>query len=213
MFSADRVDGFTATLGATHDDSSGSLEVRIPVDDLPWYLASPAGLDPPAEARLRDVWLGIRRAATLLAENDGAGELSASTAPCLGILVGSSPRVSRRVDQSTTFLRMIEVPGTALPVRLRSWRRAVPGDGRIEVGRRLLLGPPEESGGAYEMTGRWRPSPLWRSLPVQLELWPHLDRWTVVTLVPRRRVHVTQWYYKRGHRLLEELERVLGASR
>jgi hypothetical protein len=116
---------------------------------------------------------------------------------------------AQRAELSTTFFRMIELPGSALRLRLAAlWGAGA----SVEIGRCRLTGQPSPRGTGVVLRGRWR-RPMHRTaLPVEIELWPHLDRWTVVTLAPRRRVRLSRHYYKGGHHLLDALTAALDAA-
>jgi hypothetical protein len=107
-----------------------------------------------------------------------------------------------RIDGSTTFFRMIELRGDLLGERLAGlWS----GGAGVEIGRCRLIDRPSGRGSGVVIRGCWRRLGHRTALPVEIELWPHLERWTVVTLAPRRRVRLTRRYYKGGHHLLDEL--------
>jgi hypothetical protein len=56
------------------------------------------------------------------------------------------------------------------------------------------------------MDGRLRRIPRWRWIPIRLELWPHLDQWTVCALLPGTRVHTSRRYFRSGHWVLDQIE-------
>jgi hypothetical protein len=110
--------------------------------------------------------------------------------------------ITERPDRSGTFFRMVELPGELLAPRLVGlWAAGA----AVDVGRCRLVGRPSARGAGVMIRGRWR-RPMHRTaLPVEIELWPHLDRWTIITLAPRRRVRLSHRYYEGGHRLLDAL--------
>jgi hypothetical protein len=83
-------------------------------------------------------------------------------------------------------------------------------DGRVEITRRLSFEQPRSvTNGEWRARGRLRSPWLLRSIPVELVMWKHLDAWTRLMLEPQRSVHVGRRYFRRGHRVLDELTRQL----
>ena len=102
--------------------------------------------------------------------------------------------------KSPQFRRMIELPGRRLPDALAALPAAA------ASGRRLRLAVPQATaGGGWTVDGRlrWLTRPL--GVPVRVDLWPHLDGWTMCTLQPNRRVHPTRAYFRSGNRALDRL--------
>jgi hypothetical protein len=116
---------------------------------------------------------------------------------------------THRPDLSGTFFRMVELPGELLSSRLVAlWAAGTV----VNVGRCRLVGRPSARGAGVMIRGRWR-RPMHRAaLPVEIELWPHLEHWTIITLAPRRRVRLSRHYYEGGHRLLDALTRALAPA-
>jgi hypothetical protein len=117
--------------------------------------------------------------------------------------------VTDRPDLSGTFFRMVDLPGELLASRLVAlWAAGT----FVDVGQCRLVGSPSARGDGVLIRGRWR-RPLHRAaLPVEIELWPHLDQWTIITLAPRRRVRLSRHYFKGGHRLLDALTHALALA-
>jgi hypothetical protein len=109
---------------------------------------------------------------------------------------------------SATFTRIIDVH----PAQLRGlpmwWTRRARRGG-VRVHRLSLEAPRIDAGGTLRMQGRLRASPLGRTIPVELTLWPWLGEWTKLSLEPRRHVVMTRSYFRRGHRTLDRLSRLL----
>jgi hypothetical protein len=106
---------------------------------------------------------------------------------------------------AAAFSRMIVLDDRQL-ARLPDWWRARARNRRVEIARRLTLGPPRSRpGGSWVLPARlrspWRP----RSLPADLLLWPHLGAFTKLRLEPARGVHVGRRYFASGQRVLDEL--------
>jgi hypothetical protein len=109
---------------------------------------------------------------------------------------GAAPRPIGH--SSTTFRRMIEVPGSRLGVVLGAWwQRADHDDDH------LLLGVPRPVEEAWSLTGRFRRTLLSRWLPVEVLLSPLHGRWTLLELMPRRAIHPGRVYYREGHRSID----------
>ena len=95
---------------------------------------------------------------------------------------------------------------------LPNWWRHRARDQRVRVARWLSLEEPHYgASGAWQVHGRLRTRWLRRSIPVELQLWPHLGAWTKMSLEPQRRVHAGRGYFKTGHRELDTLaDRLIG---
>jgi hypothetical protein len=199
-------------------------------DDLPAYLAEsgePDGRPPPTMA---DLWAGARRmttaAGTALAALPSAASSAltsvptAGSGPAGGVLPGG-PFTTRRPDGSPVaprelsarFLRLVRLPGVQLAAILDEWWTTMAVGDASTVDRRLRLGLPRgDAYGGWTMTGHVRRLTRWHWVPVDLELWPVHDRWTMVTMTPRARVFATARYFRTGHRVIERLTELLGAT-
>ena len=115
---------------------------------------------------------------------------------------------------SPCFHRVIEVPGDALAIVLGEWWAQQASSGGARVNRSLVVSDRQLEGGLWTLRGRLRRGVGRRPVPVALELWPHLGRFTRLTLTPRSRVVASRHYFKVGNRALDILARELvGRSR
>jgi hypothetical protein len=117
-------------------------------------------------------------------------------APTAAASAGATPRPIG--DASTTFRRMVEVPGPRLAVVLGAWWQQSDHDDD-----HLHLGVPRPVGDAWSLSGRFRRTLLSRWLPVELLLSPYHGRWTLLELMPRRQIHPGRVYYREGHRSID----------
>lgn len=87
------------------------------------------------------------------------------------------------------------------------WWRTQSRNGTVAIDRRLVLERPCHDRGVWSVRGRMRRGV--RSVPVELELWPHLDHWTKLTVTPGRRVRTSRRWFRRGNRLLDRFTSTL----
>jgi hypothetical protein len=119
------------------------------------------------------------------------------------------PRPLRVARFMSTFSRMIALEPQRLDALPQWWTRHAR-DGRVQITRRLWFEQPRSvTSGEWRARGRLRSPWLMRSIPVELVMWKHLDAWTRLMLEPQRSVHVGRRYFRRGHRVLDELTRQL----
>jgi len=110
----------------------------------------------------------------------------------------TTPVAPYRVEGSTTFRRLVEVPGGRLPSVLGSWwRQADHGDGH------LRLDAPHRVDDAWELSGVLRRRPVSRLLPVDLRLSPYAGRWCLLEMMPRRLTRPSRAYFRVGHHSLD----------
>jgi len=101
------------------------------------------------------------------------------------------------------FSRLTDVPGGLLGETLDGWWQATSSDGVAGVDSRLVLLQPVCRGGQWSIQGSMRIHAPWRWLPVDMDLWPHLDCWTYLTMQPRFRTNPTRAYFRHGNRSVE----------
>ena len=99
------------------------------------------------------------------------------------------------------FTRLVAVPGDVLGETLRSWWERASDGGMVRVDR--VLGQPERRTQQWSITGEMHVHTCGRWLPIDVELWSHLDQWTRLTLQPKFRPHTTRMYFRRGNRSVD----------
>jgi hypothetical protein len=97
------------------------------------------------------------------------------------------------------FLRLTDVPGDSLDERVAVWHQGVV--------RGLDVVAVERAGTRWVITARFRR--YLRRVPVVIELWPVHDRWSMMTMTPRRRVAAGRGYFRAGHRAMDRLAAAL----
>jgi hypothetical protein len=103
------------------------------------------------------------------------------------------------------FSRMFALAPDRL-ASLDEWYAAHAEHDRLPVTRRLVLGPPRAEGaGGWRVPARLRSPGRFRSIPVEIVLWPRLDAWTKLNVEPQRGVRVGRRYFRSGHRALDVL--------
>jgi hypothetical protein len=122
-----------------------------------------------------------------------------------------TPAVPPSTKFRSTFTRMIGLHPAQLADLPNWWRDRARG-AYVRVARNLFLEEPHYSAsGTWHVRGRLRSRWLRRSIPIELDLWPHLDAWTKLSLEPQRRVHAGRRYFRKGHRDLDTLtNRLIG---
>lgn len=112
---------------------------------------------------------------------------------------------------SPTFTRMLDVTPERLE-RLPRWWASAAQRGRVRLTRRLTLEKPRPlPGGGWRMRGSLRRALITPAARFELTLWPHLGRYTKLSLEPRRRVHAGRRWFRRGHQGLDRLARALAS--
>jgi hypothetical protein len=124
---------------------------------------------------------------------------------CATSTAGPAPDPSGAPRPSATFTHLTTLHPRRLSGLPQWWRDGESSaKGRVRVARGLVLTAPEcEGSGTWRMRGWLRSAWLRRPIPVELELWPRLGKWTKMRLQPGHRVHVGRRYYRNGHRALE----------
>lgn len=124
-----------------------------------------------------------------------------------GTTIGVAPpptAVTSAARQLPVFLRMIEVQTAALGELPAWWDSSA----RRRVAREMGWSLDElhaGAGGAWRVRGRMHRTRLRRRVPFDLLLWPHLGVYTKLVVEPRRHVHVSRRYFRRGHCALDRL--------
>jgi hypothetical protein len=172
------------------------------------------------------IWTHMRAQATrlLLVPEYGDGSVGASSRPSslkpgvAGELRGTSAAraanvwpAGRPTATNPTFTRMLDVTPERL-ARLPRWWSSAARRGRVRLTRRLTLDAPRPlPGGGWRMLGSLRRTIITPAARFELTLWPHLGRYTKLSLEPRRRVHAGRRWFRRGHRGLDRLAHALAA--
>jgi hypothetical protein len=105
------------------------------------------------------------------------------------------------------FWRVIDIAGGRLSVVLGGWwRHAGHDDGH------LRLDEPHPVGDTWALDGTFRVMAMSRGVPVELVLSPRFGPWTLLELIPRRRVHPNRTYFDVGHHCLDRFVAALHAQ-
>jgi hypothetical protein len=114
---------------------------------------------------------------------------------------------------SSTFSRLIELPGPELSRVLETWWERAEAGGHASIAGRLLLSPPHVDDGEWTFSGELRRVAGRRPVPMTLDLWPHNLHFTRLTMVPRTRTTPSRCYFWSGNRALDRLSFELGCPR
>jgi len=185
------------------------------VTELPAYLEQPCDSPEVERFRLRDLLAGVHSGVQRL----GRGVMEPPPSQHGRASLPRTVRVQRAAgvqvpELSAGFVRLVTLPASRLAATLDEWWTAARDGDVAVVDRRLELREPH--GGvhaAWTMGGRvrCRPSPHW--LPVVVELSPH-DEWrTMLTMTPQARVFCSPRYFRTGHSVLDRLTAALVATR
>jgi hypothetical protein len=99
---------------------------------------------------------------------------------------------------STSFWRIVDVPGDQLGPVLRAWwQRSEHDDGR------LRLGEPHGRNGTWHLRGSFRVTLISKRFGVDVRLWSHARYWSLLELSPRRPIKPTRLYFRVGHDSLD----------
>ena len=164
--------------------------IELPVEQIAYV---PGSTDPLRVARR--LWAATQRTA-LVAAHERATSLASftSSAP---VVTGTS---------STTFRRLVDVPGACLEPVLRTWwSRSSHDDGHLGFERLI------EDRGLIELDGWLRTSAMSRRIPVAMVLSPYLGCWTFLELTPQRSAHPSRVYFRVGHDALDRFVAALCA--
>lgn len=148
----------------------------------------------------RRVWTAAQRtaqgAADERARNAAAAMSSASAS-------SASDAAVTTFTGSTTFRRLVDVPGARLETILQAWwSRSSHDDGHLRLDRLTC------DRGLFELDGSLRTSALSRRVPVEVRLSPHLGCWSFLELTPQRATHPSRAYFHIGH---DSLDRFVAA--
>lgn len=173
---------------------------------------------PRDEITFGKAWRRAReRAARVLAEFDeeGIGARAAGRPAISNPTSASSLATSVSIVNPTNaaFTRMLDLTPDQLALLPRWWEVAAR-RGRVRLTRRLTLETPRAMpGGGWRMRGSLRRAVVAPAARFDLTLWPHLGRYTKLSLEPRRRVHAGRRWFRRGHEGLDRLAVVLATTR
>jgi hypothetical protein len=99
---------------------------------------------------------------------------------------------------TTSFWRIVDVPGNQLERVLRDWwLRSNHDDGR------LRLGEPHSVKGSWQLGGSLRVTSISRRFAVDVRLSSHARYWSLLELTPRRHIRATRLYFRVGHDSLD----------
>ncbi len=99
---------------------------------------------------------------------------------------------------STSFWRIVDVPGDQLERVLSAWWvGACHDDGQ------LRLGEPYGVNGVWQLDGCLRTTPFSRWLTIELRLAPYARFWSLLELTPCRQIRPTRRYFRVGHDSLD----------
>lgn len=118
-------------------------------------------------------------------------------------LCASNATVTTTFTRSTTFRRLIDVPGESLDTILGAWwSQSNHDDGH------LRLDQLSSNHGLNELHGTLRTAALSRRIPVEIRLSPYLGSWSFLELTPQRPTHGSRIYFRTGH---DSLDRFVAA--
>jgi hypothetical protein len=99
---------------------------------------------------------------------------------------------------TTSFWRMVDVPGDQLGRVLRAWwLRSNHDDGR------LGLGEPHGANGTWRIRGSLRMTSISKRFAVDVRLSSYARYWSLLEMTPRRRIRPTRLYFRVGHDSLD----------
>jgi len=183
-------------------------EGRSVESDLPEYLADSPLSSGAGGAGLHDAWDAARQLALSLLDTPGGGAVNPAQFGSTSV-----PRPSRTASVAGGFFRSSTLPGASLGAIVSEWSEARTNHGELRVDARLRLEPPRvDALGGWTARGRVRRFTRWHWVPVIVELWPSLDRWTIVMMTPRRRVITSRRYFRIGNTALDRLTTQLAAT-
>jgi hypothetical protein len=102
-----------------------------------------------------------------------------------------------------TFRRMVALDSSRLS-SLPAWWDANQRDAILQITRHFSVGPFARTADAT-----WRAPARLQRAPMELLCWRHLTDWTLLLLQPVRKPHAGPFYFRLGHRGLDELIRRL----
>ena len=141
----------------------------------------------------RRLWTATQRTA-----HAAAAERAEAVTTSVGQRHRSSP-----FTRSTTFRRLIDVPGDCLDTILEAWwTRSSHDDGHLRV-RRI-----SSNQGMFELHGTLRTGSVLETDPRQIRLSPYLGSWSFLELNPQRPTHASRIFFRTGH---DSLDRFVAA--
>jgi hypothetical protein len=163
--------------------------IELPVEQLSYT-------SPPADHLYgaRRLWTTAQRATQAAAAQRAAAATSSAS---------NATVTTTTFTRSTTFRRLVDVPGESLDTTLEAWwSRSSHDDGH------LRLDQLSSSHGLHELVGTLRLAALSRRIPVEIRLSPYLGSWSFLELTPQRPTHGTRIYFRTGH---DSLDRFVAA--
>ena len=131
---------------------------------------------------------------------------AAVTERAAAVTAAASTATFTTVIRSTTFRRLIDVPGDSLATTLDAWwSRSSHDDGH------LRLDQITNDHGLFVLHGTLRMVALSRRIPIEIRLSPYLGSWSFLELTPQRPTPATRIYFRTGHDSLDHFVATLRA--
>lgn len=129
----------------------------------------------------------------------------AADARAMGAASSTSNAIVTTFTGSTTFRRLVNVPGNRLETVLQAWwSRSSHDDGHLRLDRFI----PDHD--LFELHGSLRARAHSRRIPVEVRLSPYPGSWSLLELTPQRATHPSRVYFRIGH---DSLDRFVAALR
>jgi hypothetical protein len=166
----------------------GQVErIELPVHQIAYV---PGAVDHFRAARR--LWAATQRTAQAAADERATAAASSASGATVTTFTGS-----------TSFRRLVDVPGARLEAVMRAWWSASShDDGHLRFDRLT------HDHGLFQLDGSLRTMVLARRIPVEVRLSPYLGWWSFLELTPRRATHPTRVYFRVGH---DSLDRFVAA--
>jgi hypothetical protein len=164
--------------------------IELPVEQISYV---PGAVDHLRTARR--LWTAAQRTTHAVADERARAAVSSASDATVTRFVGS-----------TTFRRLVDVPGARLETVVEAWwSRSSHDDGHLRFDRL------NRDHGLFELDGTLRTSALSRRVPVEVWLSPYLGCWSFLELTPQRATHPSRVYFRIGHDSLDRFVAALAA--